>query len=90
MPALAAPGSGWYQSRAVNAAQIHLTGTSYVVLALVRQLGGATPYELKRAMERSTQSIWQVSHTTAYEAMTRCATGRSDRRPHRRNCATRR
>jgi PadR family transcriptional regulator, regulatory protein AphA len=52
---------------------IRLTGNSYAVLAVVDHLGGATPYELKAAIERSTQNFWQVPHTTAYDEPARLA-----------------
>jgi PadR family transcriptional regulator, regulatory protein AphA len=54
---------------------IRLTGNSYAVLAVIDQLGVATPYELKRAIERSTQNFWQVPHTTAYDEPARLAAG---------------
>ena len=54
---------------------IRLTGTSYAVLAVVGHLGEATPYDLKQAIERSTQNFWQVPHTTAYEEPARLASG---------------
>lgn len=52
---------------------IRLTGNSYAVLAVVEHLGVATPYELKAAIERSTQNFWQVPHTTAYDEPARLA-----------------
>jgi PadR family transcriptional regulator, regulatory protein AphA len=54
---------------------IRLTSTSYAVLAVVHHLGEATPYELKAAIERSTQNFWQVPHTTAYDEPARLAAG---------------
>lgn len=54
---------------------IRLTGTSYAVLAVVGHLGEATPYDLKQAIERSTQNFWQVPHTTAYDEPARLAAG---------------
>jgi DNA-binding PadR family transcriptional regulator len=52
---------------------IRLTGNSYAVLAVIDHLGVATPYDLKRAIERSTQNFWQVPHTTAYDEPARLA-----------------
>jgi PadR family transcriptional regulator AphA len=53
---------------------IRLTGTSYAVLALFDQCGGeATSYDLKQALEVSTQNFWPVPHTTAYEEPARLA-----------------
>lgn len=54
---------------------IRLTATSYVLLALLDQLGESTPYEIKQAMEMSTENFWPVPHTTAYEEPARLATG---------------
>jgi PadR family transcriptional regulator AphA len=54
---------------------IRLTGTSYAVLAVVGHLGEATPYDLKQAIEHSTQNFWQVPHTTAYDEPARLAAG---------------
>jgi len=52
---------------------IRLNGTSYVVLGLVRYLGTATPYDLKRFMAMSTENFWPVPHTTCYEEPPRLA-----------------
>jgi DNA-binding PadR family transcriptional regulator len=52
-----------------------LTNTSYALLALVDQLGEATPYEIKQAMDRSIENFWPVPHTTAYEEPARLASG---------------
>jgi PadR family transcriptional regulator, regulatory protein AphA len=52
---------------------IRLTGTSYALLALLDQLGEATPYEIKGAMEQSIENFWPVPHTTAYEEPARLA-----------------
>ena len=54
-------------------ARLRLTGTSYAVLAIVNHLTVATPYDLKQAIERSTQNFWQVPHTTAYQELARLA-----------------
>ena len=50
-----------------------LTSTSYALLALLEQLGEATPYEIKQAMDQSIENFWPVPHTTAYEEPARLA-----------------
>jgi DNA-binding PadR family transcriptional regulator len=52
---------------------IKLTGTSYAVLALLKEFGESTSYEIKRALESSIQNFWPVPHTTAYEEPARLA-----------------
>lgn len=52
-----------------------LTSTSYALLALLDQLGEATPYEIKQAMDKSIENFWPVPHTTAYEEPARLAAG---------------
>jgi DNA-binding PadR family transcriptional regulator len=59
----------------MNYKPIRLTATSYALLALLDQLGEATPYEIKQAMEASIQNFWPVPHTTAYEEPARLAAG---------------
>jgi PadR family transcriptional regulator AphA len=54
---------------------LRLTNTSYALLALVDQLGEATPYEIKQAMDSSIENFWPVPHTTAYEEPARLAGG---------------
>jgi len=54
---------------------IRLTPTSYALLALLDQLGEATPYEIKQAMDKSIENFWPVPHTTAYDEPARLATG---------------
>lgn len=54
---------------------VKLTNTSYALLALVDQLGEATPYEIKQAMDTSIENFWPVPHTTAYEEPARLAGG---------------
>jgi DNA-binding PadR family transcriptional regulator len=54
---------------------VRLTNTSYALLALVDQLGEATPYEIKQAMDSSIDNFWPVPHTTAYEEPERLAGG---------------
>ncbi len=52
---------------------VKLTNTSYALLALVDQLGEATPYEIKQAMDSSIENFWPIPHTTAYEEPARLA-----------------
>jgi PadR family transcriptional regulator AphA len=52
---------------------IKLTGTSYALLALLKEFGEMTSYEIKQAMESSIQNFWPVPHTTAYEEPARLA-----------------
>lgn len=54
---------------------IRLTSTSYALLALLDQLGEATPYEIKQAMDKSIENFWPVPHTTAYDEPARLAKG---------------
>jgi PadR family transcriptional regulator AphA len=56
-------------------ASTRLTGTSFAVLTLIELLGPSTPYELKRALERSIANFWMVPHTTFYAEPTRLAKG---------------
>jgi PadR family transcriptional regulator AphA len=50
-----------------------LTSTSYVVLGLLDVFGDSTPYDLKRALEKSVQNFWPVPHTTFYAEPERLA-----------------
>jgi len=52
---------------------IRLSGTSYAVLGLVRYLGRATPYDLKRLIAKSIENFWPVPHTTFYTEPDRLA-----------------
>ena len=52
---------------------IRLTTTSYALLALLDQLGQATSYDIKQALDKSIQNFWPVPHTTAYEEPARLA-----------------
>jgi PadR family transcriptional regulator, regulatory protein AphA len=52
-----------------------LTSTSYALLALLDQLGEATSYDIKQALDKSIQNFWPVPHTTAYEEPARLAGG---------------
>ena len=54
---------------------IKLTTTSYALLALLDQLGAATSYDIKQALERSIENFWPVPHTTAYEEPARLEQG---------------
>ncbi len=54
---------------------IRLTANSYALLALLDQLGEATSYEIKGAIEKSIANFWPVPHTTAYEEPARLAAG---------------
>src|SRR5664279_4056492 len=56
-------------------AAIRLTTTSYALLALLDQLGPATSYDIKQALEKSIENFWPVPHTTAYEEPARLAEG---------------
>jgi DNA-binding PadR family transcriptional regulator len=59
----------------MNFKPIRLTATSHALLALLDQLGEATPYEIKQALEKSIENFWPVPHTTAYEEPARLAAG---------------
>jgi PadR family transcriptional regulator, regulatory protein AphA len=59
----------------VKSKPLRLSATSYAVLALIEQLGEATPYDVKQAMEKSIENFWPVPHTTAYEEPARLAAG---------------
>jgi DNA-binding PadR family transcriptional regulator len=54
---------------------IKLTTTSYALLALLDQLGKATSYDIKQALDMSIENFWPVPHTTAYEEPARLAQG---------------
>ena len=43
------------------------------MLALLEQLGEATSYDIKQALESSIENFWPVPHTTAYEEPARLA-----------------
>jgi DNA-binding PadR family transcriptional regulator len=59
----------------VKGKSIRLTANSYALLALLDQLGEATSYEIKQAIEKSIANFWPVPHTTAYEEPARLAKG---------------
>ncbi|HEY5053383.1 MAG TPA: helix-turn-helix transcriptional regulator [Solirubrobacterales bacterium] len=52
---------------------IRLTSTSYALMALLDQLGEATSYDIKQALEKTIENFWPVPHTTAYEEPARLA-----------------
>lgn len=52
---------------------IRLTLTSYALLALLDQLGEASSYDIKQAMDMTIENFWPVPHTTAYEEPARLA-----------------
>jgi DNA-binding PadR family transcriptional regulator len=53
--------------------EIKLTGTSFALMAVLREFGEMTSYDIKQAMESSIQNFWPVPHTTAYEEPARLA-----------------
>jgi PadR family transcriptional regulator, regulatory protein AphA len=63
--------------RAVSSAdseqQLRLTETSYIVLGLLEQGEPATPYDLKRFAQLSTNNFWSVPHTQLYTECARLA-----------------
>jgi DNA-binding PadR family transcriptional regulator len=52
---------------------IKLTGNSYALLALLAEMGEATSYEIKGALEITIENFWPLPHTTAYEEPARLA-----------------
>src|SRR5580704_19547359 len=50
-----------------------LSETSYIVLGMLEQLEGATPYDLKRFAQVSTVNFWAVPHTQLYSECARLA-----------------
>jgi PadR family transcriptional regulator AphA len=50
-----------------------LTSISYIVLGLIEQVGEATPYQLKRLVERSVGYFWSVQHAQLYSEPERLA-----------------
>ena len=52
---------------------VRLSQISYVVLGLVDQLGGATPYDLKRAAAAGVGHFWSLPHTQLYSEPARLA-----------------
>jgi DNA-binding PadR family transcriptional regulator len=54
---------------------VRLSSTSYVVLGLIGLRGPSTPYELKRAVERSgIADFWPFPHSQLYDEPARLAT----------------
>jgi len=54
---------------------IKLSGNSYALLALLAEMGEATSYEIKAALEVTIENFWPLPHTTAYEEPARLAAG---------------
>jgi PadR family transcriptional regulator AphA len=52
---------------------IKLSTTSYAVLGLIAYIGPASPYDLKRAIQRTLEHFWPVPHTTFYAEPARLA-----------------
>ncbi|HTA12723.1 MAG TPA: PadR family transcriptional regulator [Solirubrobacteraceae bacterium] len=50
-----------------------LTETSYIVLGLLDMAGQATPYDLKRIAQLSTNNFWTIPHTQLYTECARLA-----------------
>jgi PadR family transcriptional regulator, regulatory protein AphA len=50
-----------------------LTESSYIVLGLLDLAGEATPYDLKRAAQLSTNNFWSIPHTQLYTECARLA-----------------
>jgi PadR family transcriptional regulator, regulatory protein AphA len=59
----------------VKSKSIRLTANSYALMALLDQLGEATSYDIKQAIEKSIANFWPVPHTTAYQEPARLAAG---------------
>src|SRR5271170_4958152 len=56
-----------------GAAPPRLTEASYMVLGLVELAGQATPYDLKRVAQMSTNYFWSIPHTQLYSECARLA-----------------
>ena len=54
------------RSRDPTAETIRLSPTSYLVLGLIGLRGASTPYDLKRAVERSVNYFWPFPHSQLY------------------------
>jgi DNA-binding PadR family transcriptional regulator len=50
-----------------------LTETSFIVLGLLDMAGLATPYDLKRIAQMSTNNFWSIPHTQLYTECARLA-----------------
>lgn len=50
-----------------------LTETSYIVLGLLELAGRATPYDLKRVAQLTTNNFWSIPHTQLYTECARLA-----------------
>src|SRR3954464_10974247 len=53
--------------------EMRLNASSYVVMALLKASGEATPYELKALLEKSVENFWPIPHTTFYAEPARLA-----------------
>jgi DNA-binding PadR family transcriptional regulator len=51
-----------------------LSETSYIVLGLLDLAGQATPYDLKRIAQMTTNNFWSIPHTQLYTECARLAT----------------
>jgi PadR family transcriptional regulator, regulatory protein AphA len=52
---------------------LRLSETSYIVLGLLERCGEATPYDLKRVAQLSTNNFWSIPHTQIYSECARLA-----------------
>jgi DNA-binding PadR family transcriptional regulator len=50
-----------------------LTEASYIVLGLIELAGQATPYDLKRVAQLTTNNFWSIPHTQLYTECARLA-----------------
>jgi DNA-binding PadR family transcriptional regulator len=57
----------------MQANEINLTPTSYIVLGLLEWSGQATPYELKRQVSESVGHFWSLQHAQLYTEPERLA-----------------
>jgi PadR family transcriptional regulator, regulatory protein AphA len=60
-------------SHADEASRPRLTETSFIVLGLIELAGQATPYDLKRAAQLTTNNFWSIPHTQLYTECARLA-----------------
>lgn len=47
--------------------RMELSTTSYAVLALLKRMGGGTPYEIEKTAREVIAAFWPLSRTTVYE-----------------------
>lgn len=50
-----------------------LSETSFIVMGLVEMAGAATPYDLKRVAQMTTNNFWTIPHTQLYTECARLA-----------------